>query len=355
MEKLSDEVGQYEIHGKQIVELADIPDIFGFNAPIEYLVDGLFPRSSLSLLSGAAGIGKSYFTLNLGVACALGEEFLGCACEKATVLYLDRENPISLIQSRLRILAGGAVPNLFIWGNWLAEEPPIIGDARLRKLAGQRLLIIFDSFVRFHSCDENSATEMRGVMEQLRRLANLGATVIVLHHCSKSDGNKYRGSSDILAGVDLAYSVEKVSQGLLRLHRFKSRFSGEASMTIKADFANGSFDVTQSPQMTGQQGPIEKIAAVISQHPGSSQNQVIKNAGVGRSDGCRILKANKDQLWRIEHGRRRTLLYFPRFDCPDGTVPVSTTSTGAADLYTCTAPVGGVQSTGATTALDLGY
>ena len=67
-------------------------------------------------------------------------------------------------------------------------------------------------------------------MRQFRRLANLGATVIVLHHTGKAETSKqYRGSSDIKAAVDTAYLLEKVpgeseSLGKLSLTCFKPKF-----------------------------------------------------------------------------------------------------------------------------------
>jgi len=55
-------------------------------------------------------------------------------------------------------------------------------------------------------------------MKHLRRLAEVGATILILHHRSKTEGSKYRGSTDILAAVDVAYALEEVD-GFLRLHR----------------------------------------------------------------------------------------------------------------------------------------
>lgn len=87
----------------------------------------------------------------------------------------------------------------------------MVEDPRLLRWAAQHQpLIVFDSLVRFHAADENSASEMRNVMAHLRRLADVGATVLVLHHRSKTEANKYRGSSDILAAVDMVYALEEV-------------------------------------------------------------------------------------------------------------------------------------------------
>ena len=78
-------------------------------------------------------------------------------------------------------------------------------------------MIIFDSLRRFHDRDENSATQMSKVLRWLRRLARRGATVVVIHHQDKSKTFNYRGSSDILAGVDVALALSKEKKMSLTL------------------------------------------------------------------------------------------------------------------------------------------
>ena len=91
--------------------------------------------------------------------------------------------------------------------------------------------MIWDSLVEFHTGDEQSATATRQFMRQFRHLANLGASVLVLHHMGKADYEKeYRGSSDIKAVVDMAYKLvpgSSITTGLdkLTLSSFKSRFA----------------------------------------------------------------------------------------------------------------------------------
>ena len=122
----------------------------------------------------------------------------------------------------------------------------MLGDGRLLKMASaDKPLIVFDSLIRFHEADENDASEMCTVMAHARALAAAGATVLILHHKPKSQEVRYRGSSDILAGVDMAYTLE-ADQGQLKLNRFKNRFGAERLFTIAADFAAGKFTLTDS-------------------------------------------------------------------------------------------------------------
>ena len=227
--------------GHTIRHWEEIPDVFTLNAPaIEWMVEGILPRASVTLLAGEPGSYKTWLALALLRGVAAGGHFLGRKCAQASVLYLDRENPLAVMRERLAVLGIGqsAAADCRIWGGWLDDAPPGIGDIRILEIARERRpLIVFDSLIRFHAAaDENSATEMSMVMADLRALANAGATVVALHHKPKSEGAHYRGSSDIAGGVDTAWAVSRDRDaGLLRLECFKSRFAEEFSLTLRPE------------------------------------------------------------------------------------------------------------------------
>jgi hypothetical protein len=97
-----------------------------------------------------------------------------------------------------------------VWGGWVCDPPPGPDSAIIRDYVQQhRPLLIWDSLIDFHDGDEQSASETRAFMKHFRALANLGATVLILHHTGKtSTSQDYRGSSDIKAAVDMAYCLE---------------------------------------------------------------------------------------------------------------------------------------------------
>ena len=85
---------------------------------------------------------------------------------------MDRENPKSLLISRLKMV--GSSPNMMFYPLWVEPEPPLIWSEIYKKLTIDNPFIIFDSFVRFHNHDENSATDMAKVMRALKNLAKMG-------------------------------------------------------------------------------------------------------------------------------------------------------------------------------------
>jgi RecA-family ATPase len=70
------------------------------------------------------------------------------------------------------------------------------------------VLAVFDSLIRIHTQQENEARGMAKVMARLRQIADLGVTVLVLHHLNKGSGSKktkVRGSTDIMGGPDAVF------------------------------------------------------------------------------------------------------------------------------------------------------
>ncbi len=296
----------------------EIPNIFALDAPaIEWMVEGILPRASVTLLAGEPGSYKTWLALALLRGVATGGNFLGRKCAQASVLYLDRENPLAVMRERLAVLGieQSATADCRIWGGWLADAPPGIGDIRILEMARERRpLIVFDSLIRFHAAaDENSATEMSVVMADLRALANTGATVVALHHKPKSEASHYRGSSDIAGGVDSAWAVSRDRDaGLLRLECFKSRFAEEFSLTLRPELSGvGDFVVTDSPEAATEQTDVEKLAEAIRSNPGQSKQSIIEASGVAQARARVLLDRFEGQFWRTERGLRKTKLLFP--------------------------------------------
>ncbi len=294
----------------------EIPDVITMAAPkTEWIVEGLIPRASVTLLAGEPGSYKSWLALSLLRGAMTGGKFLDRECRALDVLYLDRENPLTVVRERLAILGIEWLGNTKIWGGWLPDAPPVIGDVRLLEIARERRpLMIFDSLIRFHNAkDENSATEMAEVMQNLRALANVGATVMAQHHKPKAEGAHYRGSSDIAGGVDTAFSVSRDRQaGILKLECFKSRFVEEFSIALRPDLTGtGDFVVTEAPEATAARDDAEKLAQTIRANPGLTQCEVLAASSLPKGRARAMLELFEGQFWRSERGAHNAKRFFP--------------------------------------------
>src|SRR5207249_5125211 len=169
---------------------------------IEWLIDGVLPAESIILASGREGSMKTWLALEWARSVAEGSPWLGRACEAASVLYLDAENPRPIFLQRLEAIGGSR--NLNVW-RWQDDKfPTDLADPRLLAAMQSHRLIIVDSLRRFmRGGEENSSTDMARITDALRQLTRSGTTVIAIHHAGKDPAVPgYRGSTELGAGVD---------------------------------------------------------------------------------------------------------------------------------------------------------
>ena len=217
---------------------------------------------------------------------------------------------------------------LKVWGGW-NEQPPQgpDNDLLVEFARTKRGVIIYDSLVEFHTGDEQSSTETRRFMRKFRRLAHCGATVIVLHHTGKSAGaQQYRGSSDIKAAVDTAYSLKKVSEKggklyQLHLESFKSRLAPGNSFDL--EFIPGvGFASCQIP-LEDRIGPEDILLEIIAENPditGTKLEEIARERGLGKGTIGTLLKNEAKKLnglWERHRGDGNTYHYSVREDTVD--------------------------------------
>jgi hypothetical protein len=300
----------------RITTFVDIPDVLAMEVPaLESIVPALgIARNTIVLWTGADGDGKTFLVQSMAVATARGSEFLGMPCVKTPVLYLDLENPAFLVKDRIVPMTNGEpIPELRIWGIWNEHQPPMAGNDLLLTIAKEtRPLIIVDPFRYFHAAEENDSTAMSGVMKYLRACASHGAAVVLLHPPAKAEGSTGRGSSAIRGACDLAFihSLDRET-GLITLKVDKNRHGESRTLTIRANFEDGQFEVTDSPYITRRKDELAKIERIIQAEPGISQNGIAKASGIHRTRVPRLLDEGRGTLWHSLPGPNRAKLYHP--------------------------------------------
>ncbi len=237
------------------------------DTPVDWLVEGLVPKGAVVLVAAPPGTYKTWLALCLARAVAEGTPFAGRACMESLVLYIDGENPKGLICERVRRV--GTSPRLAFWPMWCKTPPPPLGDPDYKSLAGAAPLIVFDSLVRFHNAEENSSTGMAPVMEALKAIAGAGATVLVLHHKGKGEAADYRGSSEILAGVQVAYTLRKLphAKGQVELVGIKNHYAPEQKTALvfveEGEGGPVRFAAAELPGEREEESPRERILELL--------------------------------------------------------------------------------------------
>jgi hypothetical protein len=173
---------------------------------VEWIVENLIPKESITLLHSIGGVGKSYLLYQLGKSVADNGMFFGLNVKPMEVFYIDFENPLSEIVDRMKKIGGST--NLRIWH--LGHNPaPIRFDSKeweVYKTFPVGLFIV-DSLRSSHLLDENSSRDASLIMAHLKEVRSNGSTIILIHHESKAGG--YRGST---AWFDLSDHILKFSR-----------------------------------------------------------------------------------------------------------------------------------------------
>jgi len=304
--------------------LHDLPSVWTLEANIEWLIGEMIPLGGITLLSAPSSTGKTWLAHAIAGAVAHGTPFLDRKVKQRPVVYLDRENPLAVVKSRLKDLGISETGNMSLWGGWNRAEACGPDDTELIEYASKyHPLIVFDSLVRFHSGDEQSAKDTSVFMKLMRKLTNVGATVIILHHTGKSlTSKKYRGSSDIEAAVDVAYFIagrprdRKIHR--LEMENFKSRFAEGKDFGMEFEKGKG-FHVIELASKATKADAAEIIEAILTDHPGINGTELVAHArgfDVSKGDAEKIRKE-----FPFVPGKGKTRHYYSKASgVPDATV-----------------------------------
>jgi hypothetical protein len=154
---------------------------------------------------------------------------------------------------------------------------------------------------------------MAKVFRRLRILADAGATIFILHHVPKTKKSQYRGSTDILAGVDAAFELcreKSKNDTILSLKCFKHRVIPETTIKLRLNLQKGCFEAIDDDSSNAiPPAVIESIKAVIAKHPRITQTRLIRKAGLPETNGRKILQQGNGIHWVAKRGTGTTLHY----------------------------------------------
>ena len=172
----------------------------------------------------APGVGKSFYALTLALEIARGGAWLGTQLNQEKVLYVAAEKATTL---RDRAEAWCEYHNQMLPEEFLllsTPRPPQLSDpiavqslCELIKAEGVRFVLLDTYAMMLQGIEENSSKESGVTIEALSQIrqATNGGTVLVVHHSGKDSSKGLRGSSALLAAVDL--TIEIAGHGLGRL------------------------------------------------------------------------------------------------------------------------------------------
>jgi replicative DNA helicase len=296
-----------------------------------WLCEDLIPERAITFLVANAGTYKSTFALALCTAISTGEEFLGRATRKRRVLYLDNENPPDVLRERNEAMHLELETNkrLRLWSMYGGVPLPKLGSSELREIVkasvaqGRKPLLVFDHWASFLKPGEGGETtgQTSALLQEMKYLCGLGATIVVLAHTLKYDKTMWYGGADIMAKADAMHTFireeDPVHPGrsIVRIECFLKRHGGKYSFAIqpivKHDRVTG-FRVVEDPRKRERQTKIEKLRELIKKSRKASQRELANLAtdiGFGRDEAESLLRKGIGKYWRVRKGPKTKRTY----------------------------------------------
>ena len=205
---------------------------FQANCPshIDWLVEGVIQRGSNGLFIARPKAGKSYATVDLALAMASGQKWLGFFVpQRVRVALVSREDNARLTQARFKKLAthrGITVGDLegYLYINAKGLRPKVMLDYEddvvhlIADLKQQKTeFLILDVMRVMHSSDENDNTEMQKIIAILNRIQDeAGCSICLVHHDNKGKDatltERARGASAIAGYAEFICGIRVVEE-----------------------------------------------------------------------------------------------------------------------------------------------
>lgn len=203
---------------------------------IQWRTDKIVPKRGITFLGGTSGSYKTWAGMQLALSIGNGKSFLQTYnCEQCNVLYIDEENgSISLFARFQKLIKGHNYKEPFDKLH-VANFANIKLDTPMsREVLDQYLIrydikvIVIDSMVRCMEGQEDKATDVRKVFDNLKLLmeSREELSIIILHHTTKAGKglNGLRGSGDFAAFADVVLMFNPIhSRRLVEVEVAKHR------------------------------------------------------------------------------------------------------------------------------------
>lgn len=178
--------------------------------------------AGLTIIVGAAKIGKSWFALQMANAIATGSDFLGFCTTKSGVLYLALEDSKQRLQSRCRDYQ--QLDNLYFYNDpcvWNAAFKANL-ESFLHEHTDVRVIIV-DTMQKIRSVSTEYAVtayerEYREISQYKDFADAHGIALVMLHH-----KNKTTNTADIFDQINGSNAISGVADSIIMLNRARGK------------------------------------------------------------------------------------------------------------------------------------
>ena len=180
----------------------------------EFILDNVLPKNGLSVLVSKPKVGKTTLALNLAVAVARGEGFLGIATRKSPVVYLGLSGEVKRDELKKFFKLRGVSDELIY--TFADVTPPNLVSELEKMLENHRApLVIIDTLAKALSVkDFNNYAEVTARLTPYAELARqMVGHILFLHHSPKrlvgDPVDSVLGSTAVSGGVDTVLVLDR--------------------------------------------------------------------------------------------------------------------------------------------------
>ncbi len=274
-----------------------------------WLIRSIWGRAAVGIIGGAPKCCKSWLGLDMAVSVASGTPCLdrfGVDAQGPSLVFLA-EDALPMVRARIDALCRHRGLDIASLDVHVITVPVLRLDlqkdqARLLATVLQlrpRLLLL-DPLVRLHRLDENSASEISGLLGFLRELQRAADVAVVLvHHASKKQrarpGQTLRGSSDLHAFGDCNAYLGHRGDGLVLTMEHRAAQAPEPMPLSLVSRPDGT--ATHLALQDGAAVPVVDSAAAL----GDAIRDLLRRAGTTktRQDLRAELRVNNERLGHV--------------------------------------------------------
>jgi hypothetical protein len=288
-----------------------------------FLVDKLIPEQRITMIYATEKSCKSLLCFYIGKCVANNRKvFDSFAVKQRRVAYIDAEDGLLNVYVKWMQKLGPEQLRLFKLNR---KIPALDSPALLEMCRKEHPLLIVDSLHKFvGSANAWRSSDLEPLLEKLRQLCVAGATVILIHHATKADIEKYRDSGVIGANVDYIIAVVAADpeNGIKRIKMVGQPSRGGHPENLEliafpALIDLGKFTLESDPPKSDA----DRVVAFVAGFPdGCTKRQIRDNLkGIGSDKKDTALKeavkqgrlvCNKDNIYSVPRGQAREMLDF---------------------------------------------
>lgn len=198
---------------------------------LRWTIEQLIPEGGLAVLSAPPAHHKTWLALYFAIQVAHGDSvFDRFKTKKCNVLFVEEDTGDRLIIERIQKLnpSNKNAPIQFLTRKGIKLENTRTVEKLMELIKSENIgFVVFDSLIQLHNQDENVNKDMARVFDPLRKITDLGVSVLVLHHHRKESANE-----DDMSWKDRSQSLRGASAilGMLNSHLVIHRQSTNKSI-----------------------------------------------------------------------------------------------------------------------------